>query len=92
MELLQRLHHIFQRFLRVTEHHHRLIEIEQFVVEAGVAGGHGAFVDDVLLDRLAHDRIANNLSGGGLDFSGELAEDECFQFDFLTGVVDVDSD
>ena len=43
---VHRLDHVLHHLLRVAEHHHRLVHIEQLVVQAGVAGGHGALVDD----------------------------------------------
>src|SRR5690606_5134683 len=43
---VNRFHHVLNDLLRVPEHHHGFIHVEQFVVQSRVAGGHGALVDN----------------------------------------------
>lgn len=37
---LHGLDHVLDDLLRVAEHHHRLVYVKQFVVQAGITGGH----------------------------------------------------
>src|SRR5512137_433049 len=77
---LHRLAHVLDDLLRVAEHHHRLRHVEEFIVEAGVAGRHRALFDDDLLrlvgleDRHAGDRRLRVLRGRVHDVVG--AEDQ----------------
>src|SRR5271163_2313265 len=41
-----RLDHVLDDFLGVAKYHHGLVHVEQLVVQAGIARGHGALVDD----------------------------------------------
>src|SRR5664280_1772678 len=43
---LDRLDDVLDHLLRVAEHHHRLVHVEELVVEAGVARRHRPLVDD----------------------------------------------
>src|SRR5213083_2327524 len=64
--LIQRLDHVLDDLLRIAEHHHGLLHVEERVVEAGIAGGHAALVDDDgarlgdVEDRHAVDRAARS--------------------------------
>ena len=44
--LLDCFNHVFDDFLGVAENHHCFVEVEQFVVQTGIAAGHRAFHDD----------------------------------------------
>src|SRR5690606_11182253 len=41
---VQRLDHVFHGFPGITEHHHGLVHVEQFVVQPGIARCHRALV------------------------------------------------
>src|SRR4051794_28830901 len=43
---VDRLDHVLYDLLRVAEDHHRLVQVEQLVVESRVARGHAALVHD----------------------------------------------
>src|SRR5438105_8917139 len=47
-DLLDGLHHGLDHLLGVAEHHHRLVHVEQLIVQARVAGGHRTLVHDDL--------------------------------------------
>src|SRR5436190_15756667 len=51
---VDRLDQILDHFFCVAEHHHRLVHVEERIVESGVAGRHGTLVDD---DRLGLVRL-----------------------------------
>ena len=58
--LLDGFDHVFDDFLRVTEDHHGFVEVEQFVIQTGIAAGHRALVDD---DGLGFERFENRHAG-----------------------------